>query len=125
MQRRALALALSLFLLSTTTATAYDENGNYAVWGIGKNSCFRYMKARENNDYEAYTNYIKGFLTAYNIIEKETYNITANKSFNEILEWLDDECELKQINPLEQALIGLIDENYEKRWKKAKKQGGR
>ena len=118
-------IALISFTFSVSSVHAYDEDGNYAVWGLGQKSCFAYTKARESNDYKNYSNYIKGFLTAYNMIEKETYSITSGMSFSEILEWIDDECELKQINPLEQALLGLIDAKYDNRLKKAKKRGGR
>lgn len=122
--RICLITLILVFLLPPITFAA-DSNGNYAVWGVGKKSCFKYIKARENNEYDAYSNYIKGFLTAYNMIEKDTYNITGNKPFNEILDWLDDECELKQMNPLEQALLELIDDNFEKRAKKARSSAGR
>ena len=119
-------ISLTILCFSFTSVShAYDENGNYAVWGLGKKSCFTYIQARDKNEYGDYTNYIKGFLTAYNMIEQETYSITATMRFNEILEWIDDECELKQVHPLEQALLALIDANYDKRLKRAKSSKGR
>ena len=117
---------LLVFLsLSITPAKAADAEGNYAVWGVGKKSCFAYSKARMEKDYENYTNYIKGFLTSYNMLADETYSITAAKPFNELLVWLDDYCETKQIDALEQALLELIDAHHEKRLKAPRSGSGR
>ena len=93
--------------------------------GVGKKSCFTYGKARAGEDYDNYTNYIKGFLTAYNMIAEETYSITGTKPFNELLDWLDDYCETKQIDPLDKALLEMIDAHHEKRLKQPKKSAGR
>ncbi len=118
-------ISIALLCLSFTSASqAYDEDGNYAVWGLGKKSCFKYSQAREKNEYDDFSNYIKGFLTAYNMIEEETYSISSAMPFKKILEWLDDECELKQVHPLEHALLAFIDAHYDKRLKKAKSGSG-
>lgn len=120
---RLISIAILCFTFSTTSQ-AYDEDGNYAVWGIGKKSCFTYIKAREKNEYDHFSHYIKGFLTAYNMIEKETYSISSAMPFTNILEWLDDECELKQVHPIEHALLAFIDAHYDKRLKRAKSAKG-
>lgn len=120
-----LSISLIIWLMISPLSHAADSEGNYAVWGVGKKSCFNYMQARAKDDYENYSNYIKGFLTAYNMMENDTYSITATKPFSQLLEWLDDQCELKQMNPLEQALLELIDDNFEKRLKSPRQSSGR
>ena len=41
---KSLAIIISLLLMPSITL-AVDSNGNYAVWGIGKKSCFGYNEA--------------------------------------------------------------------------------
>ena len=113
-------LFLLVALVPFSTSMAIDENGNYAVWGVGKKSCFSYNKSRENNDYDNYSNYIKGFLTAYNITEPKTYSISGSMPFEKIIEWIDDSCELKQTHSIEQTLLEFIETHYESRLRRAK-----
>lgn len=112
-------------LVPFSTSMALDENGNYAVWGVGKKSCYSYNKARVDNDYDNFSNYIKGFLTAYNIMEPKTYNISGSMSFEKIIEWIDDSCELKQTNSIEQTLLEFIETHYESRLRRSKNSAGR
>ncbi len=118
-------MIMGLALLASSTAVAIDDGGNYAVWGVGQKSCFHYNKARENDSYDNYTNYIKGFLTAFNITEPETYSISGSMPFNEILAWIDDSCELKQVHSLEQTLLEFIETHYESRMRRARTGLGR
>lgn len=107
-------------LLMPTIALSADSSGNYAVWGVGKKSCFKYTKAREADDYANYLQYIKGFLTAFNMLFEDTYSISGRMNFNEILEWMDDYCETSQINAFEQALLEFVGEHEDGRLKEAK-----
>ena len=118
-------LIVLTMLLATAPAHAIDDGGNYAVWGVGSKSCFHYNKARETDKYDDYMNYIKGFLTAMNITEPETYSISGKMPFSEILAWLDDTCELKQTHSIEQALLEFIEEHYESRLRRARTSAGR
>ena len=106
-------------------AYAADAEGNYAVWGVGSRSCFKYSKAREADAFDDYTNYIKGFITAFNMLTEDTYSITGNKNFNDLLTWLDDYCGEQQINALEQGLLELVAATEEDRLKKPRKNSGR
>jgi len=112
-------------LVPFSTSMAIDEKGNYAVWGVGKKSCFSYNKARENDDYDNYSNYIKGFLTAFNIMEPKTYSISGSMPFEKIIEWIDDSCELKQTHSIEQTLLEFIETHYESRLRRSKSSIGR
>ncbi|MCG8325850.1 MAG: hypothetical protein MI673_10050 [Thiotrichales bacterium] len=118
-------LLLSFMLMPFTASHAIDESGNYAVWGVGKKSCFHYNKARENDAHDNYTSYIKGFITAINITEPDTYSISGSIPFNKILEWIDDTCELKQTHSLEQTLLQFVEEHYESRSRRARRGVGR
>ena len=112
-------------MLSSFPVVAIDNGGNYAVWGVGKKSCFHYNKARENDTHDEYSHYIKGFLTAINIAEPETYSISGSMNFNEILEWIDDSCELKQTHSIEQTLLEFIEKHYDSRSRRSRSGVGR
>lgn len=112
-------------ILPGTNALALDENGNYAVWGVGTKSCFHFTKAFENNDYDDYSNYAEGFLTAFNITEPKTYNVSGQLSLEEILAWVADSCELKQMHSFEQTLLDFIGEHIESRQRRARTSVGR
>lgn len=119
-------MTLLLAILPFSTSLAVDKSGNYAVWGVGKKSCFQFNKVMSNEDKQddaIYISYIKGFLTAINIVEPETYNISGRKSFGYILEWIEDSCELKQIHSIEQTLLEFVEEHYDSRSRHARKSG--
>ena len=109
------ALIISLFVHGQ--AHAADKSGNYAIWGKGSKSCFRYLKDRTANKDEPYRNYVMGYLTAYNAMTPETYSISRNMKLDEIMTWLDDYCDLKQMHGLEQSLIEFVSRHYEKRYR--------
>ncbi len=111
-------------ILPFTASQAVDSSGNYAVWGVGQKSCFQYNKARGDAQAELeYTSYIKGFITAINITEPETYSISGSMPFNKILEWIDDSCELKQMISLEQTILEFVEKHYDSRHRRARKPG--
>lgn len=115
---------LALFLFSPASH-AVDAEGNYAVWGVGKKSCFKYLKAREDKEDEAYIDYTKGFLTAYNLLIDNTYSLTGMMTIEDIMGWMDDFCAEKQTSGYETALLIFIDDHEESRMKRPKKGMGR
>ena len=105
-----------LFVLSLN-ALAADKSGNYAIWGKGQKSCYRYTKDRSAGTDEPYKNFIMGYLTAYNAMTPETYSISRDMKLDEIMTWLDDYCELKQMHGIESSLLEFITSQYEKRYR--------
>lgn len=117
-----------LMLLTLTFANlswAADKAGNYAIWGSGNKSCFKYNKNREENNDKAFKDYVMGYMTAYNTVSDDTYSISANMNLEEILGWIDDYCGEKQVHGFEQALTSYILEHYKTRFKKPPGSGGR
>ena len=109
-------IAVLIIYLSMQGYThAADRSGNYAIWGKGNKSCFSYLKDRDAGKDNAYKNYVMGYLTAYNTLTPETYNISGNLRLDDIMAWLDDYCDAKQVHGLEQSLIEFISEHHEKR----------
>ncbi len=110
-------IALVMMMLTSTTAVAVDSNGNYAVWGLGKKSCFGFTQQVGGDDFDKYKHYIKGFLTAYNIFTEKTYSIAGKMNENEIVEWLNEYCADNPMSGLETALVSFTFDHYDKRMK--------
>ena len=108
-------ISVLLLIISFSTCAA-DKSGNFAVWGVGKKSCFNYNKSKETGDYDAYKNFVMGYLTAVNYLTPDTYNFSGGMQITEIMEWLDDYCELKGINSFELALSDFLDAHKDKRY---------
>ena len=111
--------ALALLWGAALPAWGADKAGNYAVWGKGGQSCHAYRRSRaEAGDAERlFREYAMGYITAYNTLEEETYNITGALNLLEVLAWLDEYCAEKPIHGFEQALVGFIVAHHEKRYK--------
>ena len=97
-------------------ARAVDQAGNYAIWGKGQKSCFRYLKERAASEDREYRQYLMGYLTAYNAVTPETYSISRDMNLDDILAWLDDYCDSNQMHSLEQSLMEFIVDHYEQRF---------
>lgn len=116
MGMKSLIITISL-LLTPSLTMAVDSSGNYAVWGLGKKSCFGFNKGLESDDNEKYKHYIKGFLTAYNIFTDKTYSITGKMNQDQVIEWLSEYCDENPMSGLENALTSFTFEHYDKRMK--------
>ncbi len=110
---------LFLLALMPLQSQAADSKGSFAIWGSGNKSCHSYNISRDTNEDRGFKDYIMGYLTAFNVQLPETYRIAGQMNLDEILDWLDDNCELKPIISFEQSLTDFITENYDKRMKKA------
>ncbi len=116
---RIIAIFILLLSFQPMVTQATDKNGSYAIWGMGRKSCYSYNLAREAGDYVRYKDYLMGYLTAYNAMAEDTYRIAGKMELDDILEWMDDYCEFKQVHSFELALADFINEHKEKRMKKA------
>ena len=121
---KSLIMALSLLMLTSTSAMAVDTAGNYAVWGLGKKSCFGFNKGMAGEDTDKYKHYIKGFLTAYNIFTEKTYSISGSMTETDVYEWLQEYCADNPMSGLETALLSFTFDHYDKRMKTSGTGGG-
>lgn len=96
---------------------AADKTGNYAIWGLGQKSCFRYLKDRAAAEDGPYKSYIMGYLTAYNAVTPETYSISRDMNLDEIMIWLDDYCDTNQMHGMESSMLEFIVSHHEKRFR--------
>ena len=102
-----------LIICLSLQAPAADQSGNYAIWGKGQKSCFRYLKERAGGMDQAYREYVMGYLTAYNAVAAETYSISRDMNLDQIMTWL------------EQSLLQFINNHYEQRYRMPPSRMGR
>ena len=102
-------------LLCPLPALAADKDGNYAVWGVGSKSCFHFTQAQGKPDAEAYRDFAMGYLTAYNALNEDTYNIGAGKDLDQVMTWITEYCTKQQVHGFEQALAEFTVEQHPQR----------
>jgi len=74
----------------------------------------------EAENFEKYRNYIKGFITAYNIFTEDTYSITGIMKEKDVILWISSYCEENPMSSLETAITNFTFEVYDKRMKSAR-----
>jgi len=107
--------SILLMLLLAFPVFATDKNGNYAIWGVGNSSCIKYTTSRAANNINEFRQFLMGYLTSYNHQSDDTYSISNIMTMDEILTWLDGECELKPTSSFEQAIIEFLLAHHDKR----------
>lgn len=77
-------------------AGAADAKGRFNVRGLGTTACGKYLESRNLNVNESdqYAHWLTGFLTAYNLLQPDTYDIAPADRYNQqgLLRYLDIYC---------------------------------
>ena len=108
-------LSFLVIFFTNPPASAADAGGNYAIWGVGQTSCHKFVKARENEDARQYKDYLMGYLTAFNTLSEDTYNISGKTKLGEIEQWLAEYCGLHQIESFNRAIQQYATDSFESR----------
>jgi hypothetical protein len=114
--RAAFGLALLLCLGANTPAFSADAAGNYAIWGLGQSSCHKFNKAVEQGETRQYKDYLMGYLTAFNTLSENTYNIAGTTKLNEIEASIANYCAQHQIESFNRAIQQFATENFDSRF---------
>lgn len=87
-------LVLLAALLFAASLQARDFEDNYAVYGAGAQPCSIYLIAVEKggNEEDFFIDWVIGYLSAFNLIMPETYNILGESDFPTAQRWLQDHC---------------------------------
>ncbi|MFK8067557.1 MAG: hypothetical protein AB8D52_04860 [Gammaproteobacteria bacterium] len=107
----------------TVNSIASDSEGNYAIWGEGGASCFKYSKARAAEKDLNFKSYLRGYLTSYNTISEDTYSISGEMNLPKMMEWLDNYCDEKAVDSYDRAIQMLITEVENDRYRTPNKNG--
>jgi len=101
---------------------ARDFEGGYAVYGAGGESCKVYLKSMQSGQRQDYfIDYTIGYLTAFNVIMPNTYNILGESGFDETQGWLQRHCNRYKNQLFINALIKLTEVLYPLRYQSGMK----
>ena len=111
------SLFFSLAALCAAPAMAADEKGLYQT--LHYISCEAYAKDRTepvNTGMNAVDMiYVSGWLSGYNYLTPNTYDIIPNHDIGTVMAWLDNFCKDNPKSNIEIALLRLTDDLYPKR----------
>ena len=112
-----ITLLLFTLLLFSHPALAKDMDGEFAVFGPGGDSCQQFLTAQKLGGHSAYAyqEWALGYLSAFNLIVKNTYNIMGTRSMDEGLDWLQDHCRYQPSTLFVNAIAALTTRLYPER----------
>ncbi|MCI0429287.1 MAG: hypothetical protein L0210_01905 [Rhodospirillales bacterium] len=120
--KRMMVGATAFLLFSGLTmgdASAADANKRFSVRGLGATTCSKYLEERnlDAEGSEQFAHWFTGFLTAYNWLQPDTYDISANYKSNGLLRYLDLYCGRSPKNKIIDAATSFVNAVYAKRQK--------
>lgn len=90
-------------------AQAADEQGNYAVWGIGQASCNQFLKARAEDSARDFGTYLAGYLTAVNTLSPGIHSATGRRTATDNLATIAQYCEDHRMDSFERGIQSLVE----------------
>jgi hypothetical protein len=107
--------------VALSEADAADKNNRYSVRGLGTTTCSKYLEKRNLNveDSDQFANWFTGFLTAYNWLKPETYDIAPASQFDRthLLRFIDIYCGTFPTKRVIDAATSFVSQVYDKRVK--------
>ena len=118
--RTAFAALLSVALLCVAmpeTAGAADAQKRYNLRGLGAFTCGKYLQDRRADirGTEIYAHWFTGFLTGYNYLQADTFEIAPSHDAKGLLTYLDLYCAKNQQTPIGVAAAAFVNTLYTKR----------
>ncbi len=106
---RALAILTTAFLLWSVPGFAADRNGAFFSRGLGVATCQNYLDDKTGNTerYLYYRSWLNGYLTAYNQLTAETYDIAPDITIDQLAEGMAQICAANRDRPFWAAAIAL------------------
>ncbi|MCB1869197.1 MAG: peptidoglycan-binding protein [Gammaproteobacteria bacterium] len=91
-------LSISLFIVLATLSgisRSADRDNKFAVKSVGATDCQRYLAARKlgGSEYALYGGYIGGFVSAYNQLTADTFDISPWQNMDTLAGMLASHCE--------------------------------
>ncbi len=101
---RGLSLALSLALLPTLlpgAASAGDAEGRFAAKGAGQTTCQQFLTSMEaqGDDLRLYAGWVDGYVTAFNMLREETFDLAPWQSVELLVLKLQAFCRANPESP--------------------------
>lgn len=83
-----------VMLLCVASAHARDYKQQFATYGAGNYSCAEYSQAMSAGDDQEnhIRQWLAGYISAFNLIRGDTYDIFGSTDFEGMIQWIDDRC---------------------------------
>lgn len=107
------AAAGAALLMATGPAGALDRNQQFRTLGVGAVPCSRYTEVRaadSPNAWAAFAVWAAGFLTAHNLLSRDTYDYLGPTTPEQLMASLDGYCAEMPQQPFVFALLRYIGE---------------
>ena len=123
-----------LALLALVFCFQAEAKEGWEAFGMGTQSCAEWTKAEgerrpvssggtmlteSGSDIPGQTQWITGFLTAYNYYQSATPNVAEGTDMNGVFAWIDTYCAAHPLDPIAKAAIAVVAE-LSKRQSRAK-----
>ena len=110
---------LLLSALALNDAESADANKHFSVRGLGVTTCSKYLEDRNRDakQSEKFAHWFTGFLTAYNWLQPDTYDIAPQYKSDGLLRYLDQYCGKNPKQRIIEAATSFANTVYDKRQK--------
>ena len=108
---------LVLSALAPNDADSAGANKRFSVRGLGATTCSKYLEDRNAKQAEKFAHWFTGFLTAYNWLQPDTYDIAPQYKSDGLLHYLDQYCGKNPKQRIIEAATNFANTVYDKRQK--------
>lgn len=111
MSIRKRAILLLALAVAHGPAWSMDANNEFRSVGIGAQPCSAYLDSRRESDPDAWAAYgvwMTGFITANNLMRRETYDLLGDYTPERALDVLDGYCGENPQHPFVFAVMQLV-----------------
>ena len=107
-----------LLFVFSLPSHARDFEDNYAVYAAGAESCGLYVDAmrKGGREQDFFIDWLIGYLSAFNVIMPNTYNVLGETDFPEAQLWLQRHCKKYPKELFVNAVIKLTEVLYPMRY---------
>ena len=109
--------SLLLVALALNDAESADANKEFSVRGLGVTTCSKYLEERKAQQSEKFAHWFTGFLTAYNWLKSDTFDIAPQYKSDGLLRYLDQYCGKNPKQRVIEAATSFANTAYDKRQK--------
>ncbi len=106
-----------MLLVAVTVAHAADNDGKFAIKGIGNTTCADFLAFSESESYNKflYAGWINGYLTAQNQHLNATFDLSSWQTIHTLGEYLRNYCKKNPKNSFYIAVASMINGLHERR----------
>lgn len=99
------------------SAPAADQDGKYAIKGVGNSTCRQYLTETSNHTYNAFlfAGFLNGYMTAQNQHLKDTFDLSSWETIDTLAGYLAGYCEKHRDQSFFLAAASLVNALYPQR----------